>query len=1171
MDIYTEVFDQLPVACFVLDVSGKIISVNQQAKERFDTTADACTGKSLPAIMKDDFTPGLSSVVDQVSLNREIATLNYFSTATQQMMRCTVSPIQQGVLLTFIQIEEQPATRQANEVFNQQLPSPEYIADAAYAERNLKLMHEVSQVLITLSNTGQIMEMLAEQIAAHFSVRRITLLERNEATDSSYQKYNWYHAGTEDLHRKNGHAEALNKYLAILGTLESTLVVNDELALIASPVSDAAEVKFLLCISDPEPRRWRVDEIELLAELTKRIWQHLEGVKANEALQKSHQRFDAILQQAPIAIAITGPAGEILFRNKVFDNLLGKNPPNNMNAREYSTVYEGYNLEGKLLRSEEWPAAKAVLEGKTTRNEVLEIIQHDGCHKFCAFNAAPIRNEQGNISGGIVFFNDVTATREVEAALRQSDKLYRLRLEQEVKESTAALQQSQDLLRATLDNNPEMIQVFKAVRNDFGKIIDFIWILHNATAERINGQVIGKSLLKANPAFLQEGGFRKFVEVCDSGLQQQYELHYRLDSNEGWYHQSIVRMEDGVATNTVDITNRKQAEQDRNEQAHFVQGIADIIPDVITVVELASKEVIFNNRDLLGWLGYTALELTALSAEQRRLLYLPDDQLIIEDFYARFNLLQDHEIIALEYRLKNKQQDWLNIALRGQVFRRDQLGRVTHALIIAQDITQRKQGELALKHNRDQLQTIFDTTLVGMSVFAAVKDDNGLILDFRILLVNKKIERSTGRADMVGMLYSELHPGVRETGLFELMVKTYESAEPGKMEYHYTFEGIDRWYSTMFVKGEDILVSTNLDITDRKLAEQDQFRNYVLLQQSEELARTGSWDYEINTGKFTWSDGMYRLFDLEKGSAIKPEIYLDFAATESRATAKRIIGHLRIGDRDFEETIAIRVAGKSSSLHIKATVIKNEQGKAIRVLGVDLDVTALRESERRIRHMEILQQQEIFRVTLNTQEEERRRVSESLHNGLAQLLYGTQLSLNHLTVKLAATQQEKYEDTKKYTDELLGEAIKETRKISHELMPTVLAEFGLSAAIKEIGEQLQDGLKFSCIVTVDNLHLDNYLELAVYRTVQELMINVVKHASASRTEVLVQSKDRQVLIRVEDNGLGMPEVMLEKPGIGLSSIRNKVKLLNGKININSVRDRGTVIEVSFPILPFTLV
>jgi signal transduction histidine kinase len=466
-----------------------------------------------------------------------------------------------------------------------------------------------------------------------------------------------------------------------------------------------------------------------------------------------------------------------------------------------------------------------------------------------------------------------------------------------------------------------------------------------------------------------------------------------------------------------------------------------------------------------------------------------------------------------------------------------------------------------LRENYDLLQTVYNTTLIGMSVIAPVRDAQGTITDFQVISANNKIQHASGRKSIIGLLYSELFPGIQQSELFNVMVKTIETGEPGKLEHNYIYEDIETWYSTMFVKGDELLVTTNLDITVRKQLEEKRYRAFVLLQQSEELAAIGSWDYDLLTGTFTWSDGMYRLFDREIGKEVRPEIYLQYATADCRETAARITGHIEQGDAEFEESLTIDVGDTVKVVKLKATVIKNNEGHPVRVLGVDMDVTATRIAEENLRRLAAEQQKEIFRVTLRTQEEERRRISESLHNGLGQLLYGIRISMNELTLKLAQSNDKGFDAAKQYTEGLLTDAIKESRRISHELMPIVLDEFGLTAAVEDICQQLKNGLEFHCRVELKGPKLDKYFELAVYRIVQELMLNVVKHAGATIAHVDLTTKDGKLLIRVEDNGKGFAATDADKTGIGLASIRNKANLLNGSVTFTSVAGKGTVVEV----------
>lgn len=220
------------------------------------------------------------------------------------------------------------------------------------------------------------------------------------------------------------------------------------------------------------------------------------------------------------------------------------------------------------------------------------------------------------------------------------------------------------------------------------------------------------------------------------------------------------------------------------------------------------------------------------------------------------------------------------------------------------------------------------------------------------------------------------------------------------------------------------------------------------------------------------------------------------------------------------------------------------------------------ELQKKVQDMETEQQREIFRASLSTLEEERHRISESLHNGVGQILYGIKLSVGDLKQELS---EEEFRKATIYTNKLIGDAIMETRRVSHELMPATLEQFGLKSAVEDICTQLSGEVKFTCIVRLPKKRLEKYLELAIYRTVQELMINIVKHAQATAARTEIGVNNEAVNIRVSDNGRGMEEKNKTVPGIGLVSIRSKIKLLNGEVQIESSKSEGTTVKVRIPI------
>ena len=124
------------------------------------------------------------------------------------------------------------------------------------------------------------------------------------------------------------------------------------------------------------------------------------------------------------------------------------------------------------------------------------------------------------------------------------------------------LKTNEELLRTTLDSSYDYLQVFKAVRDRHGKIIDFIWILNNRNLIEMIGDRVGKSLLQSYPGLIETGLFNMYVQVTETGISQTSEFYYDREGLNDWFHQTIVKLNDGFILTGQIITERKNAEQE---------------------------------------------------------------------------------------------------------------------------------------------------------------------------------------------------------------------------------------------------------------------------------------------------------------------------------------------------------------------------------------------------------------------------------------------------------------------------------------------------------------------------------------------------------------------------------------------------------------------------------
>jgi PAS domain S-box-containing protein len=227
------------------------------------------------------------------------------------------------------------------------------------------------------------------------------------------------------------------------------------------------------------------------------------------------------------------------------------------------------------------------------------------------------------------------------------------------------------------------------------------------------------------------------------------------------------------------------------------------------------------------------------------------------------------------------------------------------------------------------------------------------------------------------------------------------------------------------------------------------------------------------------------------------------------------------------------------------------------------DITIRKKIENENLQMRLQRQKELLHTILDAQEEERRRISESLHNGVGQILFATKLNLDQINLDAVPLSLEQLRQAKQNTEQLLTEAIKETRNVSHELMPLLLQEYGLAVAISDFCKRFaHTGIHLSCYGLEERL--DKALETAIYRIAQELVNNIVKHSEATRARIEVYREKGHIIIEAQDNGKGIDLNKLGQ-GIGLRTIQDRVKLLEGTVDIDSTPGKITLVTVKFPL------
>lgn len=199
------------------------------------------------------------------------------------------------------------------------------------------------------------------------------------------------------------------------------------------------------------------------------------------------------------------------------------------------------------------------------------------------------------------------------------------------------------------------------------------------------------------------------------------------------------------------------------------------------------------------------------------------------------------------------------------------------------------------------------------------------------------------------------------------------------------------------------------------------------------------------------------------------------------------------------------------------------------------------------------------------QEEERRRLSRELHDGIGQMLTG--LRLHSEKLKSLPFANDKQRKTFEEHSKLIEETIEATRMVSFNLMPPILTDFGLGAAIRLLTEYTSQtsNIPVTYESNYGQTRLNSNLEVNLYRIAQEALNNMVKHSKATEAKVVLKINKSDIELKISDNGIGFDEKNVKKETIinnGLPNMQTRVRLLGGQMQAKATK--GTQIIVKIP-------
>ena len=247
------------------------------------------------------------------------------------------------------------------------------------------------------------------------------------------------------------------------------------------------------------------------------------------------------------------------------------------------------------------------------------------------------------------------------------------------------------------------------------------------------------------------------------------------------------------------------------------------------------------------------------------------------------------------------------------------------------------------------------------------------------------------------------------------------------------------------------------------------------------------------------------------------------------------------------------------------------------ILIIGRDVTDIREAKQRSREINkemidkrVKEQQYRSALILEGQEEERKRIAQEIHDGIGQLLTGLKLNLEGIQPSSSPHMRQRMSDTK----HLMKTVIKEVRRVSFNLAPSSLVDFGIVPAMKKISQEIT-ALTETDVIFENNTgfinRLDKNIETNLYRIVQEAVNNSIKYASAGQIKIILEHNPKELIIKVSDDGKGFEIERLEKAGHfgasghGIFNMKERAAYISAKLDVKTAIGEGTTISITVPL------
>jgi len=873
-----------------------------------------------------------------------------------------------------------------------------------------------------------------------------------------------------------------------------------------------------------------------------------ERKQAGEALRKSEENLSITLNSIGDGVISTDIDGLIASMNPVAEKLCGWELTDAL-GKPLTEVFKIINAETRQYVAD--PVEKVLGNGEIVglANHTL-LISKNGTEYQIADSAAPIKNKDGEISGVVLVFSDVSEKYAAEEALKESEEKFRIAQEM----------------------SPDGFTILHPVRNEKGEAVDFTWVYQNQAIARLNGtvpnEVIGKRLLELFPTHSGTPVFEAYLHVANTRKTQILDEVYagEIVSLPTWLRIVIVSMGEDIAILAQDITGRKQSEQlIKQASEHWIKTF-DAIQDGIAILD-SEQNVVQQNEAF-----QKIVERSSSSKHGNHCFHLVHNtECPIENCpFVRAKISNKREMMELVIG-----ESVFEVVVDPFVNENQEIVGAVH---IMKDITERKLAEERLRESEERYKSLHNASFGGIAIH-----DKGIIL-----------ECNQGLAEMTGYSYTELigmdgflliAPEHREMVLNNIVAgydKPYEALGMRKNGeiFYMRLEARNIPY-----RGKNVRAVEFRDISESKQAEEAlrvSERMYRLLLSS---SPQGIFILDMKRVITNISDITVEIFGAENINDFIGKNLFNFIPVNEVGKWNDILSRIITEGLIENEEVFLKRRNKSTFIgEISATLIQNNDGTPKAKMIIVRDI-----SQKKVMEQQLFRSDRLASLG---------EMAAAMAHEINQPLLSIQFALENLV--------NKFRDIniadKKYLGEKLEKIFNDIDRISHLIQHVrafsrdeeyINSSFSVNESINNAISMISQQFKHHGI----NLKIKLSDECPTIRgntyRFEQVILNLLSNAKDAIEEriatyttdfpkyVIISSylSENSIFVEVKDNGCGIDENDIDRvllpfyttketgkgTGLGLSISYSIVKELNGNIEIESKNRLGATFRIILPV------